>query len=118
MSDLMDDAVMFMPYDMAMGSELSRRQFYNRAQSLYRELQAARAQPAAEPEAASPEYQAGWNRAMAICIEAGAAPAAQPAAEPVAELVADMRGGASVKWLSDEYFDPGTKLYVLAGPRP
>jgi hypothetical protein len=43
------------------------------------ERDATPTQPAAEPEAASPEYQAGWNRAMAICIEAKAA---QPTAEP------------------------------------
>lgn len=32
--------------------------------------------------------------------------------EPVAELVADMKGGGSVKWLSEEVFEPGTLLYT------
>jgi len=33
-------------------------------------------------------------------------------AQPVAILEADMKGGGSVKWLSEEYFDPGTLLYA------
>lgn len=37
MSDLMDSAVIGMPYEMAMSSEASRRQFYERAQALLAE---------------------------------------------------------------------------------
>jgi len=42
MSELMDRAVIGMPYEMAMGDELSRRQFYARAQALLAERDAAR----------------------------------------------------------------------------
>ena len=42
MSELMDRAVIGMPYEMAMGDELSRRQFYARAQALLAERAAAR----------------------------------------------------------------------------
>jgi len=41
-----------------------------------------------------------------------AALAAAPQAEPVAELREDMKGGGHVHWLSEEYFEPGTKLYA------
>lgn len=41
MSELMDRAVIGMPYEMAMGDELSRRQFYARAQALLAERDAA-----------------------------------------------------------------------------
>lgn len=47
MSELMDQAVIGMPYEMAMGSELSRRQFYSRAQSILAEAQALREEAAA-----------------------------------------------------------------------
>lgn len=42
MSELMDQAVIGMPYEMAMESELSRRQFYSRAQSILAQTQALR----------------------------------------------------------------------------
>lgn len=42
MSELMDRAVIGMPYEMAMGDELSRRQFYARAQALLAEREALR----------------------------------------------------------------------------
>ena len=38
MSDLMTSAVIGMPYEMAMADELSRRQFYDRAQDVHAEL--------------------------------------------------------------------------------
>jgi len=43
-------------------------------------------------------------------------PAAQPAPvqEPVAEVLEDMKGGGYVKWLSQDFFVPGTKLYTAA----
>ncbi len=44
MSDLMDDAVIGMPYGMAMGDELSRLQFHLRAQGVLAELRALQAQ--------------------------------------------------------------------------
>lgn len=37
MSEVMDKAILTMPYDMAMADELSRRQFYDRVQSFYTE---------------------------------------------------------------------------------
>lgn len=40
----MDSAVINMPFEMAMGDFLSRRQFYNRAQDVWRRLQAAEAE--------------------------------------------------------------------------
>lgn len=40
MSELMDRAVIGMPYEMAMADELSRRQFYARAQALLAERDA------------------------------------------------------------------------------
>ena len=39
MSELMRNAIIGMPYEMAMGDELSRRQFYSRAQDLLQEVQ-------------------------------------------------------------------------------
>lgn len=33
-------------------------------------------------------------------------------AEPVAELRADAKGGGYIFWMSDDYFEPGTKLYT------
>jgi hypothetical protein len=39
MSEVMRSGVIRMPYEMAMGDELSRRQFYNRAQSVLNELE-------------------------------------------------------------------------------
>lgn len=41
MSEVMRTGIIRMPYDMAMQSELSRRQFYDRAQSLLTELEEA-----------------------------------------------------------------------------
>jgi hypothetical protein len=35
MSSLMDEAVLFAPFDMAMATDLSRRQFYDRAQGAF-----------------------------------------------------------------------------------
>lgn len=43
MSELMDYSVINMPYEMAMSTELSRRQYYNRARSLLKELKELRA---------------------------------------------------------------------------
>jgi hypothetical protein len=37
MSDLMDKAVLTMPYELAMGDELSRMQFWSRVQLFYKE---------------------------------------------------------------------------------
>ena len=39
MSDLMLTAVLSMPYDMAMADDLSRRQFYDRAQQALEEIE-------------------------------------------------------------------------------
>lgn len=47
MSELMDQAVIGMPYDMAMEGEVARRQFYCRAQSVLAEAQALREEVAA-----------------------------------------------------------------------
>lgn len=44
MSDLMDAGIINMPYDMAMMNELSRRQFYFRAQSVLQRLIVAEAE--------------------------------------------------------------------------
>lgn len=44
MSDLMDRAVVTMPYDLAMGDELSRMQFWSRVQLVYKELEGLRTQ--------------------------------------------------------------------------
>jgi hypothetical protein len=37
---------------------------------------------------------------------------AAPVQEPVAEVGEDMKGGGYVKWLSEDFFVPGTKLYT------
>lgn len=37
MSDLMERAIVTMPYDLAMGDELSRMQFWSRVQLVYKE---------------------------------------------------------------------------------
>jgi len=37
---------------------------------------------------------------------------AAPVQEPVAEVAEDMKGGGYVKWLSEDFFVPGTKLYT------
>ena len=42
MSDLMLTAVLSMPYDMAMGDDWSRRQFYDRAQQALEEIERLR----------------------------------------------------------------------------
>src|SRR5690554_1582333 len=47
MSELMDDGIIRMPYEMAMSDELSRKQFYSRANSLLTELTEIRAELAA-----------------------------------------------------------------------
>lgn len=44
MSELMDSAVIGMPFEMAMSDELSRRQFYSRAQSMMAERDQLRAE--------------------------------------------------------------------------
>ena len=60
MSDLMDRAVIGMPFDMAMRSHLSRLQFYNRAQAILAERDAL----LAERDAA---FAAGLQSAVTIC---------------------------------------------------
>jgi len=47
MSELMDQAVIGMPYEMAMEGEVARRQFYSRAQSILAQAQALREEVAA-----------------------------------------------------------------------
>jgi hypothetical protein len=37
---------------------------------------------------------------------------AAPVQEPVAEIQEDMKGGGYVKWLSEDFFVAGTKLYT------
>lgn len=44
MSEVMDQAVIGMPYEMAMGDELSRSQFYSRAQAILAERDQLRAE--------------------------------------------------------------------------
>lgn len=60
MSELMDRAVIGMPYEMAMEGEVARRQFYSRAQSLLAEVQVLRDQVAALQSAES-SYQSGYD---------------------------------------------------------
>lgn len=60
MSELMDQAVIGMPYEMAMEGEVARRQFYSRAQSILAEAQALRDQVKALQSDAS-SYQSGYD---------------------------------------------------------
>lgn len=53
MSDVMLFGVLRMPYEMAMGNALSRRQFWQRAQEAADRLEAAEATPAEQPAPAS-----------------------------------------------------------------
>lgn len=46
MSDLMEKGILTMPYEQAMSDELSRMQFWSRAQLAYKELERLRAQMA------------------------------------------------------------------------
>ncbi len=48
------------------------------------------------------------------CIPLYTTPPAAPMQEPVAEVLEDMKGGGYVKWLSQDFFVPGTKLYTAA----
>lgn len=64
MSELMDDGIIRMPYEMAMSDELSRKQFYSRANSLLTELTEIRAKLAAmerrKPDMYRKEVHEGW----------------------------------------------------------
>ncbi|MBG6287714.1 hypothetical protein I5I61_09685 [Pseudomonas nitroreducens] len=60
MSELMDQAVICMPYEMAMEGEVARRQFYSRAQSLLAEVQLLRDQVGAL-QSAEGSYQSGYD---------------------------------------------------------
>jgi hypothetical protein len=41
-----------------------------------------------------------------------------PVQEPVAEIQEDMKGGGYVKWLSEDFFVAGTKLYTTPPAQP
>lgn len=57
-------------------------------------------------------HQDGYNREdCSAAIDALRAALAQEAG-PVAELRADAKGGGYIFWMSDDYFEPGTKLYT------
>lgn len=59
MSDFMEQHVLTMPYELAMADELSRMQFWSRAQLAYKELVALRAATPAQPtEAREPDMRA------------------------------------------------------------
>lgn len=67
MSDLMLSAVLRMPYELAMGHELSRYQFYQRAQEAINRMEIAEAKAVAD--AAQIRNQAIEDAAM-VCLNA------------------------------------------------
>ena len=87
MSDLMDESVFTMPYDMAMGTEIARIQFYNRARRVYQELTDLRKATVAGPRN---EYRRIWiDVATGLCIRDGGGPSR--AADIADKLVAELK---------------------------
>ncbi|MDF5995587.1 hypothetical protein P4200_17095 [Pseudomonas aeruginosa] len=63
MSEVMDQAVIGMPYEMALGCEVSRRQYYSRANAVLAERDALAAKLAMLEDAAAREMLLASNAA-------------------------------------------------------